>query len=264
MEHQSTFPTRQVHLVSTAGVPTLNGATKADLTFYFNSPIVYIPSSYDCVLSCVSASIPYVWGNLDATNNTFTVQVGARTLTTTLHVGSYSVDNILTLLGERIPELSFAYSVNTHLVTIAHATLEFELVDASLSGYLGFTSKVSAGLTLASITPINMIRTTSVFVETPDLLSESFDSRTHGQSGVLCRIPVSGSPGNLLTWTNVFGTQTKLAYKQINHVRLRLLDDARNVLDLRGYPWTVTLQFAVIESRPFVEGDWLDTARSTK
>ena len=160
--------------------------------------------------------------------------------------------------------LTFTYSVNTHLVTITHATLNFTLIDSSLSAYLGFTTKASSGFTLDSTTPVNMIKTTSVFVETPELLSESYDSRTHGQSGVVCRIPVSGSPGNLLTWTNIFGTHTKLAFKQINYVRVRLLDDQRNVLDLRGYTWTVTLQFSVIESRPFIEGDWLETPRSAQ
>ena len=258
MEH-SYFPTRQVHLVSTAGIPTLNGATKADLTFYFHTPIVYIPSSYDCILSCVSASIPYIWGNIDATNCQFSVHGPSFSTGVALHVGSYSVDNILTILGERIPDLTFTYSANSHLVTITHANDEFTLTDSSLSDFLGFETKVSTGLTLVSTKPINMIKTTSVFVETPDLLSESFDSRLQGQSGVICRIPVTGSPGNLLTWTNIFGAHTKLALKQINHIRIRLLDDQRNVLDLRGYTWTVTLQFSVAEGRPFVEGDWLET-----
>ena len=248
-----------MHLVSTAGIPTFNGATKADLTFYFHTPIIYIPSSYDCILSCVSASIPYIWGNIDSTNNRFAVSIAGVEHAVTLHAGSYSVDNLVAILGDRIPELSFAYSSNSHLVTIVHATEDFTLTDTSLSDFLGFATKVSTGLTLSSTKPINMIKTTSVFVETPDLLSESFDSRVQGQSGIVCRIPVTGSPGNLLTWTNIFGAHTKLALKQINHVRIRLLDDQRNVLDLRGYTWTVTLQFSVAEARPFIEGDWLET-----
>ena len=262
--HQSTFPTRQVHLVSTAGIPTLSGETKADLTFFFNTPIVYIPSSYDCLLSCVSASIPYVWSNIASTNNTFSVQIGGVTHTSTLQAGSYGVDSIINILGTKNPTLTFTYNQNTHTINITHATSDFTLTDTSLSAYLGFTNMGSTAFSLDSTVPVNMIKTTSVFVETPDLLSESFDSRLHGQSGVVCRIPIAGTPGSLLSWTNVFGTQTKLALKQINHVRVRLLDDRREVLDMRGYTWTVTLQFAVAESIPFVEGEWLESSRSTR
>ena len=258
--HQSAFPTRQVHLVSSSGVPTLPGETKADMTFFFRTPIVYIPSSYDCVLSCISASIPYVWGNVNASNNTFSVLLDGIESTVSLSPGSYSVDNIVSILGTRIPALTFAYNMNSHLVSISHESLNFTLTDSSMSAFLGFVeNKTSAELSLISTKPINMIRTTSVFIDTPDLLCESFDSRMGGQSGIICRVPVSGSPGNLITWTNIFGTSTKLAFKQINHVRIRLLDDDRNVLDTRGYTWTVTLQFSVEESHAFIEGDWLQT-----
>jgi len=259
MEHQSYFPTRQVHLVSTAGVPTNYGNSLADLTFYFKTPIVNIPSSYDVTLSCISASIPYVWGNINTANGTFSVSIGGTPYIATLAPGNYSIDDVLAVLALKVPTLTYNYSANTHLITLTHPTSDFTLTDASLSAFLGFTTLASSGLSLASTVPINMVQTTSVYVESPDLICESFDSRTGGQSGVICRVPVSGSPWNLLTWTNIFGTSSKLALKQINHVRVRLLDDNRNVLDLRGFTWAVTLQFSVVEATPFVEGEWLQT-----
>ena len=262
MEHQSFFPMRQVHLVSTAGVPTNNGETLADLTFFFKSPIVYIPSSYDVNLACISASIPYVWGNINTTNNVFSVRLDSGpSYSVTLTPGNYSMDDIVAVLGTQIPALTFSYSANTHLITITTPNTfdNFVITDSSLSPFLGFTVLVSNTQTLTSTVPVNMIRTSSVYVETPDLLNESFDSRTGGQSGVLCRIPVSGTPWNLLTWTNIFGTHTMLDLKQINHVRVRLIDDQRNTLDLREFTWSVTLQFSVVEATPFVEGEWLQT-----
>jgi len=259
MEHQSFFPTRQVHLVSTAGVPSMSRGTLADLTFFFTTPVVNIPSSYDVTLSCISASIPYVWGNIASTNGTFNVTIAGTPYATTLAPGNYSIDDVLAVLALKVPALAYSYSANTHLITLTHPTSDFTLTDASLSAFLGFTTLTSSGLALTSTLPINMVQTTSVYVETPDLICESFDSRTGGQSGVICRVPVSGSPWNLLTWTNIFGTQSKLALKQINHVRVRLLDDKRNVLDLRGFTWAVTLQFSVVEATPFVEGEWLQT-----
>jgi len=263
MEHQSFFPSRQVHLVSTSGVPTLNGQTKADLTFFFNSPVVYIPSSYDCLISCVSASIPYVWGNIDSTNKVFGFTLAGVAYSATLSVGTYSIDNILAVLTAKLPVLTYAYSANTRLVTISHPTLNFTLTDASLSPYLGFTTMTSTGCSLTSTVQVNFIKTTSVFVETPELVSETFDSRTRGQSGIVCRVPVQGSPGNLLVWTNILGTSTKLPFKQINHIRLRLLDDAQNVLDLGTYVWTVTLQFSIVEATSFIDGDWLHSEPKT-
>ena len=300
MNHQSSFPTRQVHLISTAGVPVANGEGKGDLTFFFKAPIVYVPSSYDVILSCVSASIPYVWFNINSTNNVFTIsnhfywtEVAYGLYTYTFAPGNYSINDILSILNKEFAKMhTFSYNQNTHLITleildqiknpiypgetppewIGQTRVKFPTVANSMARFLGFQENVETSVlpipdlptniisrTITSVKPINLINTTSVYVECPDLINESFDSRVGGQSGVICRIPVSGSPGNLLTWTNVFGTHSKLALKQINHVRIRLLDDARNVIDLRGFTWTVTLQFNVAEATPFVEGDWLAT-----
>ena len=297
MNHQSSFPTRQVHLISTAGVPVANGEGKGDLTFFCKAPLVYVPSSYDVILSCVSASIPYVWTNITSDNNTITIQYlnwqgnpyngytvsmpAISPTTYSLPIGNYSITSLINVLNEHVPNFTFSYIANVNLVSVTYVPgvafvvtnawheqqyitpNGFTFIDTSLSDLLGFTNKISYNTDLPMIyrltgtKPINLIKTTSVYVECPDLINESFDSRVGGQSGVICRIPVSGSPGNLLSWTNIFGTHSKIALKQINHIRVRLLDDARNVLDLRGFTWTVTLQFNVVEERPFIEGEWL-------
>ena len=119
-------------------------------------------------------------------------------------------------------------------------------------------------MSLTGTKPINLIRTTSVYIETPELLNEAFDSRTNGQSGVLCRIPINTTPFTLLQWTNIFGTNTKLAVKQINHIRIRLLDDDRNVIDMRGFNFSITLQFNIVEAKSFIEGEYLDVAQEQK
>jgi hypothetical protein len=200
-------------------------------------------------------------------------------MTITLPIGNYNITQIIDALNKGITYFTFSYNPNTHLVSIAMKTdspgylwmldggyYGFQIVDTSMSVLLGFTTKsVLANRdvipitceSLSSTKPMNLIRTTSVFVECPDLINESFDSRIQSQSGVICRIPVSGSPGNLLTWTNTLGTTSKLSLKQINHIRIRLLDDDRNVIDTRGYTWVVTLQFSVKEATSFIEGDWI-------
>ena len=257
-EHQSSFPSRQVHLISTSGIPSNNGSTKADLMFYFNTPVVYIPSSYDCVLSCISASIPYIWTNITSDNNTISV----ANQSVSLPIGNYNITDIMDYLNKHITNITFSYSATTNLVTATSTSAGFTFTDNSLSNFLGFTTKSSSTLILVATVPINLIKTTSVYVECPELLNESFDSRINGQSGVICRIPVVGSPGNLISWTNIFGTHTKLSVKHINHIRVRLLDDQRNILDLRGFTWTVTLQFNIVESVDFVEGAWLESSRT--
>ena len=255
MEHQSSFPTRQVHLVSTAGLPFVTGDTKADLVYFFKTPIVNVPTSYDIVLSCVSASIPYIWTNINDTNNVFIIYSNRQTLLYTLPSGNYNINDIITILNKQFATINLSYDMNTHFITI-RSLMDFN-VEGSLATYLGFFDFESSGLSITSTKPVNLIKTTSVYVELPDMQNESFDSRTNGQTGVICRIPVSGSPGNLLTWTNIFGARSKLALKQINHIRVRLVDDDLNILDMRGFTWTISLQFDVVESVGFVEGDWL-------
>ena len=261
--YQSHFPTRQVHCVSSAAIET--NSTLADCLFYFTSSIMFVPSSYDIIISCISASIPYVWLNINESNNVFKVDYSGGSYTYTLPAGNYSITDILTVLGENIPELTFTYNSNTHKVLISHATenITIAVVLYSLCSYLGFTDFFSSTLTQTSFKPINLIRTTSIYVETPDLINESFDSRTHCSSGIVARIPVAGAPYSLISWTNIFGTHSKISLKQINHIRIRLLDDNRNIIDMRGALWTITLQFNAVPSTEYIEGEWLHSQKHT-
>jgi hypothetical protein len=300
MAHQA-YPTRQVHLVSTAGIRKNGSGDSADLLFGFNMPIVECENTYSALMSCVSASIPYTWKNVNSSNNTLTWHFpvtyiptqyptgyqdhfGTVSGTITIPEGQYSIVTLLEALNasllKDIPKYEDAsgnllstkplieYNKSTHLLTFTSIKKVF--MTGPLWSFLGFaTDPLSVYLpnndfqyvyffnNVTSKTQVNMIKTTSIYVECVNLLNESFDSRLNGQSGVIARIPVVGLPNNMLTWTNGFGTRTRLADKVIKYIHIRLLDDKREVLQIQG-TWTMTLQFEVVLIEPLVPGRSLD------
>lgn len=90
--------------------------------------------------------------------------------------------------------------------------------------------------------PVQLLTTSSVWVES-DFLTDSFDSREGCRTSVLARVPVRGVPGTYLQYENITGHKARIHQKQLgSQIMLRLTDDNRNLLNLRFYPWTVTLQ----------------------
>ena len=269
----SPWSSRQVHLVSTAGIAIKGSETKADLMFYFKTPIFDIPATYNAQISCVSCSIPYSWLNITSSNNRISLYIADQegyefTSVHNLAIGQYSITDIITYLNQRLTITAFAtfgmvatYSQATHTITITSSTgtAYIGLFSGSLVDLLGI-SRAGApySFPFTSSKLINLLPTTSVYVETVGLLNESYDSRLQGQSGVLCRVPVNGAFNSMLTWVNTFHTRTQLSVKNLNNLRIRLLDDARNTLDLNGYTWSITLQFDIVSVKPFLADDTLD------
>lgn len=249
------FPSRQIHLNSQDG-HTMSATDEATKIFYFNTPIINVPNSYDLIVSCVSASIPYSWYNIDDTSNFLLI----NGLSIVIPIGQYSITTLLFALNKLLSTVDVAatYDYATHLVTLTSSTDIVIDSTSNLSNVLGIYALT--GNPIVGTRGIDMVKTNSVFIETPELINEGYITTQHGgvSSGVLCRIPVNGLPNNLISWTNVFGTKCKIHLKQINQIVIRLLDDNKRPLKLNGYVWDVSLNIDVVEAAQFIPGTFLE------
>jgi hypothetical protein len=86
----------------------------------------------------------------------------------------------------------------------------------------------------------NMISTSNVFVRTPRLDTPNFSS-VDGRADVLCNIPVQAPAFKAIFYTGTQQETEILTAHDLHTLSIELLDDRGALLDLRGTPWSMTI-----------------------
>ena len=208
--------------------------------------IVTVPSGYYNVLELIAylnASAPFTQDKLTAAYDRPT---GLVTITRAYS----SVVNVpsITYGGYTIPGWSVGATIPWVPLTYCSlgAVLGFDLSQFSAVDLVYYYFSTSSAVVWRGTSPVRLLTTQSVWVES-DFITDSFDSRRGGRTSVLARVPVRGVPGTYLQYENITQHKVRIHQKQLGaQIMLRLTDDAMNLLNLRSYPWTVTLQLDFI------------------
>ena len=148
------------------------------------------------------------------------------------------------------------YSRITGLVTLtASDGSDFHVQGSKLANMLGFDLTEdcnSSGGVLIGSKKVDVRRTQSLFIVSPDIITDVFDSYYLSHASVLARIPIDINPYNtVLNWRNTTGIMTKVHTRNVNSLHLAIVDDHRRVVKFTR-PWQVNVQIDVITHKDII------------
>jgi hypothetical protein len=208
--------------------------------------------------------MPYTWYNVQASNNTFTIQEPSATATMALELGSYHTlqlrDHIKVKLNGS--GLSGTYTVSYyeqsgHFIIQSTSSSTFTLTNNTAYRLLGFekgvtsiAQSVNGTMTLESTKSVNMMFTEALFLHI-DLPNTNMNKGTGDKtsfhiSNAFAKIPINTSPFNNIIYLNTnddyivntpsLGTQLRLMVTTLDHQPIELNDD-----------YSLTLKLEVLE-----------------
>jgi hypothetical protein len=86
----------------------------------------------------------------------------------------------------------------------------------------------------------NVISTSNIFVRTPGLDTPNFSS-VDGRADVLCNIPIQAPAFEAIFYTGTQQETEILTARDLHTLSIELVDDHGALLDLRGIPWSMTI-----------------------
>lgn len=237
--------TCNLYLNSKFALSKVGGSTSNCIFDFANLPI----DDGDIYCSIQTAQIPGTFYNVDSINNLFVYSVnGGANINLVIPESNYNVNTLLTYLQSVMTGFTITFNSANNKYTFTHATNVFSFKSSSTCfEILGFTDGAnynSTGLNLTSLISVNFFTIKNVLIECSNLITINKHSSTlDANAGILTSIPVSVSQGSILSYSNVFGLSDRITtIKNFAQLRIRLLDQDLDLLDLNGGEWTATLQ----------------------
>lgn len=247
------YGTTEVHLDTRFGKKYSD--YENSVVWYFAETLLRVSPAYDLVFSIISATIPITFNNIEAAleNNTMNVvKIGVlvnTTITVTLEDGMYNINDVIKSINAQLKPInvSMSWSKVTGLVTFT-GDASFTVQQSGLSTLLGLVGNIASNdaFVIKGSKKVDLRRTQSLFIASPELLCDSADSKYLSRSNVLCRIPLDNNiHENVVHWKNTANIMTKIHSRNVNSFHLVVLDDDRRIINLTS-PWQVNLQIDII------------------
>ena len=247
----------QLHLSSTYADKIYN-SNNCDAEFYL--PVIEIPSQYHMHINVVHASIPFTFYNVNSSNNilnyTYLTSPSPVSFSLSIPQGNYTANSLKQYLTT---QLNSASSLNNFTTTYDAITNKFTFLsnlsvnfsfDATSTclGLLGLSSQTnsSSTFTLTSNKAVNLYPIRCICVCT-NLKTSNINVNNKNKSNILCSIPISTQPNSIITYLNQTGFRINTYANVISSLRIQLMDQDGNLLDLNGANWSMTIQFDVID-----------------
>ena len=241
----TTIPPRQIHLNTKHASQRLTGNSSDVIWFLTNT--INVPTNVEMLLSVETVQIPHGIHTFNKRNNTFKYSCGDRTYTEVIENGNYSHENFTA--GEvKNSATGEVLGLNHFTISLIEHQNKFKLTSAdsnpitidSAWELLGFTP----GQTGATITASNCfdLNGLSSLLLTSNFATANIDSVHTGlNSSILGRVPINCAPGGTIFYQKQNEYQIVLQAHNIHRVHLRLIDDDREIIDLNGLDWHITL-----------------------
>lgn len=242
-----------------------------EVCWYFNEQLMRVSQSYDLIFSILSASIPLAYDNIDWDIDNHWLNImkpgGVFTYdtdyTVSLSNGNYNIKDIKAAVNAQFVaapngmNVSMDYSRVTGLATFT-SDAPFVVRPSTLSDMLGFSSienvesTTSVPYTCTGIKKVDIRRTQSLYIISPDVITDSFDSFYLSRSSCLARIPIDTTPyNNVLHWRNTTGILSRVHTHNVNSFNLSIVDDKRRIIKLQR-PWCVNIQVDAITHKDVI------------
>ena len=232
-----------------------------EVSFYFNETLVRVSQSYDLVLQVMSASIPLAYDNVDEDiDNTKLVVFKPGGMfsydvdqTIELPNGNYNIKDLKTAINAQLAAstngtstISMDYNRVTGLTTFKSSdNYDFSIRPSRLASMLGYSNELtvsSSGGVCVGIKKVDVRRTQSLYIVSPDIITDCFDSHYMSRASILARIPIDISPyNNVLHRRNLTGVMTKVHTRNVNSFFLCIVDDERKIVKF-SRPWQLNIQ----------------------
>lgn len=212
-------------------------------------PVIEIPDGFHIYLSVQNTSIPYSFYNINSTNNTLIYLLSPSVYNTIIiPQGNYNINNLISTLISLMTGFTITYNNITNKITIIYSLGDFTLLlNSSILSILGFsTTSIIRSLngTRTSDNSINMHPITSINVVS-NLITYNINKSFLNNNSILCRIPINTPPFSIIEYNNNNNFRINLFINTFNSIKIKLLDDNGNILDLNGLNFSITLQLDV-------------------
>jgi hypothetical protein len=113
-------------------------------------------------------------------------------------------------------------------------------------GVIGFSSTTSsASQTLTSINCINVNQIKCINIIS-NLITYNISQAFTNNSSILCCVPVNSPPYSIIEYKNLNNYKCNLFINIIRSIKIKLLDDSGNIINLNGCGYNMTLQLDVV------------------
>ena len=229
----------------------LNNGYTSDCEFVL--PVIEIPDGFHIYLSVVKCLIPYSFYNVNLTNNKLTYSLSTNFYSVVIPTGNYNVSQLIsTLLSLLQPNFSITYNNINNKFTFTHSTYDFTLYSntttstcLSLLGFNSSSASMNQTLTSTNCVNVNPVKCINVV---SNLITYNINKSFVNNQTILCCIPVNKPPYSIIEYTNQNNFRSNLFVNTISMVKLKLVDEINNIIDLNGLHWSITLQ---IDVEPF-------------
>jgi hypothetical protein len=246
-ELNTNLSSRQVYLDSKDANYYIN-ESNSEPVWIFNEHII-CPDYASMLISVVDVQIPASMYNIDGVNNTLQyILNGVSQDPLVIPQGNYNVMTLKDYLNANLTGFTVTYDDTLNGFTFSgSASFQFQATSTCFN-VLGLSSKNhdSSVNKLTSDIPIDLAGLGAIYIMS-DLLTRNMDTRSGTLSHCICKVPVLASNFGIITYINYTNFKSTVTTRNLQQFHLTLEDENRNVIDLNGHHWQITLQVDFIK-----------------
>ena len=245
--------TIQIHFSSRYANNYVNGSF-SNCEFFL--PVIEVPPQHQIYISCISASIPYTFYNIDINNNYIEYYIDTTLYNFTITVGNYNAYQLRDYLKNQLgSNFNVNYDVITNKFTFTHASMNFgfNTENSTALELIGFKKSLfviqSVDRTLTSDFCVNLLSKHCLCVAL-NYSTGNINYSNKLTNNILVSIPIKGNPYSMITYENTNAYKANLYKNSLTYIKIKIIDQNNNIVDLNGCHWTMTFQLDIVK---FVE-----------
>jgi hypothetical protein len=214
----------------------------------FLLPPIEIPDGFHIYLSVQNVSIPYSFYNINSSTNKLSYTLNNSVIILTLINGNYNITQLVTYLTSIMSNFTITYNIITNKLTFVHSTYDFTFNNAStcllMLGFTSLISYTSSSLSLISVNCVNIQSIKRINLAS-NLITYNINKSTTNNYSILCSVPVNKPSFSVIEYNNLNNFRTNLFINNISTIKIKLIDENGNLIDLNGCHFCVTIQLDI-------------------
>lgn len=212
-------------------------------------PMIEIPDGYHIYLSIQNCVIPYSFYNINSSNNQLIYYIGTSQNIAIIPEGNYNINQLITTLKSlMLPNFNITYNNINNKITFTYTSSFYISSSSTISEIIGFVKETDhysdVNFTLTSVNNINMHPIKCINIVS-NLMTFNINKSFVNNNSILCCIPINSQPYSLIEYHNNNNFRVNLFVNTISTIRIKLIDDNGNLLNLNGLNFSLTIQLDV-------------------
>jgi hypothetical protein len=235
----------QIYLNS-ANADKIYNNTLSDAEYHITP--ISIPDGYYMYIKVENATIPYSFYNINNFNIKFTYSLKDQPITNILiNNGNYNITQLVDKLKLLMINFEITYNVIDNKLTFKNDE-DFEFYDQStcyeILGFIHGKDYSSISNIIKSQNCVNLMSIKRINLQS-NFQTNNINKFAINNNSILCSIPVNKAPYSLIEYTNYNNFRTNLFINIISLIRIKIVDEDENIIDLNGLNYSLTLQIDV-------------------